>query len=228
MNEWEELKKEYCEIRIPERGPEQVSEAMARAKRQRQRASWRQVSCYVVAAAAVFLVVLLPGAFYLSGGFATGREDCSASVEADGWFGSEESVKENGIGDFWMNMSDAEAPESAVNGTADKKAEDFVADEAPSSCGGSSPDAGNVLPWEYKEVINEEILRQMMEKNQGSDDIYYIKSLKYPKGFESITEHQEYYWNGDGLLVIVFEAGSVAPVSMGTVEFIIPAVVLSP
>ena len=225
MNEWEELKKEYREIRIPKQGPGQVLEAMTRAKRQRRWESWRQVSRYV---AAVFLVVLLPGALFLSRGFATGGDDCSASVEADGWFGSEESVKENGSGGFWMNKSDAEAPESVANGMADKKAEDFVADKAPSSWGGTSPDAGNTLPWEYKEAINEEILRQMVEKNQGSDDCYYIKSEKYPEGFESITEHQEYYWNGDGLLVIVFEAGTVAPVSMGTVEFIIPATVLSP
>ncbi len=81
---------------------------------------------------------------------------------------------------------------------------------------------------ENLEIISKEILKQMESRMQEGNEIYYMKSEACPEGFEQISVEQEYYINTDGLLVFVFEAGKVAPMEQGTVEFIIPAEVFLP
>ena len=240
MNEWEELKKEYREIRIPEQGSAQVLEAMARAKRQRKKERWQQAARYATAVAAVLVLLLLPGVLFLSRGFATGGSDCS--MEADGWFDNTESMKADKSPAISMgNKEEAKleaVPESVENGVSNKVVADGVGSgkddfldsgtaEAPSYTV-SAPVVRENAVWQEKDAITQEILRQMIEANQLYGDTYYVKSEQYPDGFEKITEEQHYYWNEEGLLVIVFEAGTVASVQEGTVEFIIPAAVFSP
>lgn len=72
------------------------------------------------------------------------------------------------------------------------------------------------------EAVSEEILRQMQEQMDRDEAFYFLKSNGDPDGFETITETQNFYFNSEGSLVIVFDEYEVAPGAEGCPQFIIP------
>ncbi|PHV70661.1 hypothetical protein CS063_09010 [Sporanaerobium hydrogeniformans] len=75
----------------------------------------------------------------------------------------------------------------------------------------------------YISVINGEIKKQMQEREaQGA---YFFSGAE---GFVSISEHQIFYLNKQGDVVIVFNIYEIAPYAAGIVEFTIPKAILSP
>ncbi len=72
---------------------------------------------------------------------------------------------------------------------------------------------------DYIGIISEEIKRQMMERMEAEEGaVYWIAG---EKAFKEIGEDQNYYFDSQGRLVIVFDEHEVAPGSMGTPEFAI-------
>lgn len=267
MTEWEQIKNEYKEIPVPANGPHQMMETMAKARKARSRNRWKRVAAYgTVAAAALLVILIVPGRLLFSGGLGATCNDTAASMEADCALKSTASD-----GAFYRNGASTEcAPESnmapassdtTASAESNTRDECGVATEAPSysmsgstgsspnsstgsnpnnSAGSNSSSTGSGATQEAAtdnlmaaqvwdaEAISKEILRQMEERMQETGETYYKKSEEYPEGFEQIAEDQEYYINEEGLLVIVFEAGTVAPEELGVVEFVIPAGVAAP
>lgn len=81
---------------------------------------------------------------------------------------------------------------------------------------------------DYVGPISENIKQQMREasKDEKSGIMYWVDIEKsdpiYEWSFRSIKEDQQFYVNADGNLVIAFDEGEVAPMYMGTQEFVIP------
>ena len=76
----------------------------------------------------------------------------------------------------------------------------------------------------YLDVLTQSIRRQMQQQMEedGSDVCYWMDS-EYPQlDFTRLREEANFYINGGGELVIVFDEGEVAPMSMGVMEFVIP------
>lgn len=263
MTEWEQIKKEYREIPIPADGPRQMLESIADAKRKRDR--WKHVVKYgSIVAAAMLVVLILPGILLFSGGFG-GSNDMAApesavkneeSTGSNGWFAkdsaenatdndnmapppeamyddktnsggssmstNQEVMTEAGSPDYGMNKSDSALDECTTAIPTPAAGQADTPQKAESVQATQEAMLGN------EEAISAEILRQMEERMQKNDEAYYIRSEEYPNGFEIISKEQEYYVNEDGLFVIVFEAGMVAPEAMGVIEFIIPAEVAAP
>lgn len=76
----------------------------------------------------------------------------------------------------------------------------------------------------YLDVLTQSIRRQMQQQMEedGSDVCYWMDS-EYPQlDFTGLGEEANFYIDGGGELVIVFDEGEVAPMSMGVVEFVIP------
>lgn len=231
MTQWEQIKKEYKDTPIPANGPQQVSEAMAKAKQKRNR--YKALMRYGTVAAAVLLVVLVvPRLFLFSGG--------AAKESADGFYMQDAAVEgfapatgsampENG----GENNTKAEAPatfpqtpEKAPASSYDSPADDSVP-EADETDGGLVTD-GAAFWAEKRDEISKEIISQMQLRMQKQKEVYYIRSEQYPNGFELLADNQSYYISKEGLLVIVFAAGEVAPAEQGRAEFIIPAEVFLP
>lgn len=84
----------------------------------------------------------------------------------------------------------------------------------------------------YLEMISENIKEQMRTvAKEDPDKIYWLSGAGMSEEmadeeFESITEDQNFYINGNGKLVISFDKYEVAPGYMGIVEFEIPSNVL--
>ena len=81
---------------------------------------------------------------------------------------------------------------------------------------------------DYITPISDSIKNQMQEQMDADENVYYwlhdeIEALN----FRSITDETSFYVNGDGDVVIGFNEGDVAPMYMGSVEFVIPGEVLS-
>ena len=72
------------------------------------------------------------------------------------------------------------------------------------------------------QAVSEEIARQMQSQIAEDTAFYYLKNEEGPDGFEMISEDQNYYFNNEGKLVIVFDEYDVAPGSEGCPEFVIP------
>jgi len=269
MTEWEQIKKEYKKIPVPADGPHQMLEVIAAAKHKRDR--WKHIAKYgSIVAAAMLMIVILPGIFLFSGGFG-GSSDMAApesavsrkeSTGSNEWFtkDSAESVMENSNmalkPDTEYNKTNAGA--SSGNGTTDSSTEMVDADSVDygvndkffgAESGTDSmltPAAGQESPEQSTDstelnreekieefslpldAVSAEILRQMEERMKETEETYYIKSETCPNGFVRITGEQEYYINEEGLYVIVFEAGKVAPKEQGKVEFVIPAKIVQP
>ncbi len=250
MTQWEEMKKEYCDIPIPADGALKLLETIEKAKQQREEAA-KQKQCriraftkYATIAAAVFVVVLLvPGIMLFSGGFGATAEDAAMSMKPEqsyhtagstsNWYVKNESadsstavpeVESSSMEDSMDNAGNSfwETPEGAYEYATDSvetgAEKETVTQEA----------SVEVFSPEVREAISREILGQMEKRMQAADGTYYIKSETYPQGFEQITERQEHYINAEGLLVIIFSEGTVAPVEQGRVEFVIPATVFQP
>lgn len=81
---------------------------------------------------------------------------------------------------------------------------------------------------DYITPISENIKEQMQEQMDNDENVFYwlhdeIEDLN----FKSITDETSFYLNEKDNVVIGFNEGDVAPMYMGTVEFEIPADVLS-
>ena len=82
---------------------------------------------------------------------------------------------------------------------------------------------------DYVAVISGEILAQMTRQVEAGLADYFIPGGIWSdeECFQSIAEDQNFYLDGDGRLVIVFDEYEVAPGSMGMPEFTIPTGILS-
>ena len=79
----------------------------------------------------------------------------------------------------------------------------------------------------YIDPISENIREQMKEQMAADENVTYWLDSDIPEwDFKSITADTTFYINEEGRLVIVFDEGEVAPMSMGSVEFVIPTEVI--
>ena len=244
MTEWEQIKKEYSELPVPAEGPQQVLAAMAKAKQKRSRI--RQVTRYAPVAAAVLLVLLLPAGMLFSGGF--GRTMNDAAMEADcviqgtgGTYDQESAVSEKKhtfgfsatekfYDDTATNEETAESAKDSSNSTMTDSLEGFAEEIVLGDESGATLEAPTASGFsqEVQEDISREVLRQMAEQTQKNGAVYYSQSEEDTEGAALFDKKSYCYINGEGLLVLVYEAGVLAPAEQGTVEFIIPAKVYQP
>lgn len=80
---------------------------------------------------------------------------------------------------------------------------------------------------DYVSPISQNIKMQMREKMRGdSGTMYWVDIPKdapvYEWSFKKMKDDQSFYVNADGELVIAFDEGDVAPMYMGSQEFVIP------
>lgn len=77
---------------------------------------------------------------------------------------------------------------------------------------------GDLFPAgsDYVAVLSAEILRQMETRMSADDSLFY-----FPEEFTAIAPDQNFYFDGDGQLVLVFDEYTVAPGAMGMPEFTI-------
>ncbi len=81
---------------------------------------------------------------------------------------------------------------------------------------------------DYITPISENIKQQMQEQMDADEMVYYWLNDDIEEwNFKSITDETSFYLNEKDHVVIGFNEGDVAPMYMGTVEFEIPAEVLS-
>lgn len=80
---------------------------------------------------------------------------------------------------------------------------------------------------DYKGIISEEIKSQMREQMKASDKQYNLDGENGMEKFTSIKNNQNFYFNQDNQLVIVFDEYEVAPGYMGCPEFVIPSNILN-
>ena len=71
---------------------------------------------------------------------------------------------------------------------------------------------------DYVTALSAEVLRQMEERMAADESVRY-----FPEEFSAIDPEQNFYFNGEGELVLVFDEYTIAPGSMGMPEFTIPA-----
>lgn len=228
MTQWEQIKSEYKNIPVPDEGSKRVLQAIGEAKEKRNR--FKQLSKYATVAAAVLLVVILgPGMILFSGGMGAAKED-SAYLEMEY---KSESAGADGGSFRTQGVKDEMSPATS-NGSASKPPEAMqnVKAEADAALPAESPEYGlnepDCFTAEEIEAISREIISQMEMRMREMGETYYIRSEENSAGFEQIAKDQPFYINGDGQLVIVFEAGMVAPIEQGDIEFIIPVSVAAP
>ena len=71
---------------------------------------------------------------------------------------------------------------------------------------------------DYVTVLSDEVRRQMEERMAENTEASY-----FPEEFTAIDPEQNFYFNTDGNLVLVFDEYTIAPGSMGMPEFTIPS-----
>ena len=69
-------------------------------------------------------------------------------------------------------------------------------------------------------LVSENISAQMEEQMKEDASVVYFQASE--GGFSGLTGDESFYLNQDGSLVVVFDEYTVAPGSMGMVEFTIP------
>lgn len=74
----------------------------------------------------------------------------------------------------------------------------------------------------YKEILTEEVKKQIKEHNRISEDKYFVQDGEDEEGFREVTDEQSFYINADKHLVLAFPEGEIAPMSMGEIQFIMP------
>lgn len=72
------------------------------------------------------------------------------------------------------------------------------------------------------EKVSQNILSQMQAQMEADDTVSYFISPENEDGFTGLTGNESFYLNKDNSLVVAFDESTVAPGSMGTVEFTIP------
>ena len=82
---------------------------------------------------------------------------------------------------------------------------------------------------DYITPICENIKKQMRDQMASNDDTkYWVDDEEISDwDFEKITKSADFYVNETGEVVICYNEGDVAPMYMGSVEFVIPEDVLS-
>ena len=76
---------------------------------------------------------------------------------------------------------------------------------------------------DYRKAVSEEIKRQMREDMaQNPENVYWLDSDSAGNEFTEISERQSFYINREGKMVICFDEGDVAPMSMGSLQFVMP------
>ncbi|MDD6571171.1 MAG: RsiV family protein [Thermoflexaceae bacterium] len=75
---------------------------------------------------------------------------------------------------------------------------------------------------DYIRIISEEIKKQMKEQMEDGTCMYFLEGDELVDGFSEISENQNFYFNADGNLVIVFNEYEVGPGSIGAPEFVMP------
>ena len=76
---------------------------------------------------------------------------------------------------------------------------------------------------DYRKSVSEEIKRQMREEMaQNPEKVYWLDTDGVGNEFTEISEQQSFYINRDGKLVICFDEGDIAPMSMGSLQFVMP------
>lgn len=220
----EQLKKEYKEIPIPENGVAGVHTAMERAMR-KKRLKKRMVGFAAMAAAAVFVVAIFPKGMFFPGGSAKNE---SAGVRYDtmskGWGGgatASEADGNYGYSDYYNEKVTEDMVINPTSGNVDQESEYGVMTES-ASAGESVQDYGNPLDKEEtRSKISEEI-REQIRLAEGEEMERFAEGGVHWSEVASITKEQEYYFNEEGRLVIVFRAGELAPTLHETMEFVIP------
>ena len=71
---------------------------------------------------------------------------------------------------------------------------------------------------DYVTPLSEEVRRQMEQRMAADESVRY-----FPEEFSAIDPQQNFCFNGEGELVLVFDEYTAAPGSMGMPEFTIPA-----
>lgn len=79
------------------------------------------------------------------------------------------------------------------------------------------PDSG------YLDALTQNIRQQMLDQMKADENvIYWLDGDVEAWNFPALSPDATFYVDADGQLVIVFDEGEVAPMSMGVVEFTIP------
>ena len=74
----------------------------------------------------------------------------------------------------------------------------------------------------FHDVLENEIRRQMKERMaEDPDKLYWLDNAEIGQDFVGLDDKHNFYWNGQGDLVIAFDKYEVAPGYMGTPEFAI-------
>ncbi len=240
MTEWEQMKKEYRDVQIPASGPHQMLETIAKAKRDRRSSRIKQAVSYSTVVAAVLLVVLLiPGIVLFSGGFASGREEvsmksdmnCTAST-GSGQESTKGSYNNAGnTGDYANSMSPVTSQNKVTvdsNDEAEYGVPEFsMNDNGSNGIGGTAALVKDLFSWlseAQQNALCEEISRQLEERRQQGETYY----TAYDTLTEAVLlEGQSYYIREDGLLVILYAAGIIAPESQGEISFVIPKEIIN-
>lgn len=81
---------------------------------------------------------------------------------------------------------------------------------------------------DYITAISENIKEQMTAQNEEyGSELYWIDNKDYPESnFKEIKANQNFYYNEEGNLVIVFDEAEVAAAYAGSPEFVIPDEIL--
>lgn len=75
---------------------------------------------------------------------------------------------------------------------------------------------------DFSEIIAENIRKQMIEQMKNDTSlIYWINDSEIGEDFSSVKDNQNFYWNKNGNLVIIFDEYEVGPGYMGTPSFVI-------
>ena len=81
---------------------------------------------------------------------------------------------------------------------------------------------------DYLTTISDNIKQQMKEQMAADENkIYWLDSDMPEWDFTSITDNTSFYLNQNNEVVVCFNEGDVAPMSMGCPEFVIPNEVLA-
>ena len=76
---------------------------------------------------------------------------------------------------------------------------------------------------DYVKTLSEEVKRQMQAEMTGdSGKVFFLSSDIPEDDFKEIKKDQSFYVNSEGRLVICFDEGEVAPMSEGSLQFVMP------
>ena len=76
---------------------------------------------------------------------------------------------------------------------------------------------------DYVKMLSEEVKRQMQAEMTGdSGKVFFLSSDIPEDDFKEIKKDQNFYVNSEGRLVICFDEGEVAPMSEGSLQFVMP------